>query len=84
MNSDTPNPEINDERTKETARHALLRHRHFTWQWGLFVAIALVILGALVAPHLTLLICLALGFFGIAGLLTGWGSRLIRKWFDGR
>jgi uncharacterized membrane protein len=84
MNSDGPEPDQNDQRHKGTARHALLRHRALVRQWGLFIAVALIILGIVVAPRLTLLVCLALAFFAVAGLLTGWGARLIGRLFDGR
>ena len=95
MNGEAPKDGRDDLRRNETARHELLRHRKLVRQWGLYIALALVILGVVVAPRLTLLVCLALAFFGVAGLMTGWGARLIeqvnvvswvpiRKWKSGR
>lgn len=68
-------------RSKEQARHGLLRHRQMVRNWGLFALVAAIILGAIVAPRTTLLAVVLLGGLGAAGLAVGYGLRLINRLF---
>lgn len=71
-------------RQRSSARHDLLRHRQLTLHWGLFIGLAALIVGAIAAPHLTLLVFLALLCFGTVGVLTSWITRVANRWIDGQ
>ena len=68
-------------RTDEQARHALVRHRQMARNWGLFALVVALIIGAMVAPHTTLLAFVALVVLGGFGLAVGWGLRVISNLF---
>ena len=66
-------------RSNDYALNALHRQRQTARKWGLFVLVVALILGAMMAPHTTLLAFTALLVFGAVGVAVAWGLRLINR-----
>ena len=71
----SPNPQSSE------PGEELAQHRSKAIVWGVLVLIIVCILGALVAPHTTLLAVALLVGLGAAGLIVNYGTRLIGNLF---
>lgn len=68
----------------EEALQALHRQRQTVRQWGLFALVVALVIGAIIAPHTTLLVFVALVAFGTFGLAVAWALRQIDRLFKSR
>lgn len=66
---------------QEEALHALHLQRQTVRKWGLFILVVALIIGAIVAPHTTLLAFVGLVVFGAFGLAVAWALRQIDRFF---
>ena len=66
-------------RSKDYALHALHRQRQTVRKWGLFALAVALIIGAMMAPHTTLLAFAALLVFGAVAAAVTFGLRLINR-----
>lgn len=66
----------------DEANGALHRQRQTLRKWGLFVLIAALIIGAIVAPHTTLLVFVLLIGLGALGLAIAWALRQMERLFQ--
>ena len=64
------------------AADQVIRHRRIALRLGLVIGAVALVIGAIVAPNLTLLVFVLLAGFGIAGIVTGRLSRQLGLWID--